>query len=308
MLRRHFLQYGTCVTMGLLTPAWSGANSLEPGALEERVLQLEGDRRFARTARLLLPRRQSSTGPLPLLVLLHGLGETKSEQAGLIAWSERYGLVSAYERLLRPPVARTLTRAGYLTDTHIAALNGALEGQPFSGMALVCPITPNVYRQPSTKLALDRYADWIDSVLLSAVREAITVSRNRLATAIDGCSLGGFVALEVFLRKPGLFGSVGMVQGAIGAGAAERYADDLARAAAQHGDTSIRLGTSTLDPYRSANEELARQLRARSLACALEVHPGPHDQPWLREVGTLSMLHWHDSVFANRSSRQRTVR
>jgi hypothetical protein len=30
------------------------------------------------------------------------------------------------------------------------------------------------------------------------------------------------------------------------------------------------------------------------VANTLRVLPGPHDQPWLREAGTIEMLHWHD--------------
>ena len=263
---------------------------------------MEGDRRLARRALLLLPRRRRAEAKLPLLVLLHGLGETGSEKLGVRAWVDRYGLASSYERLVQPPVSRTLEHARYLSDGHLQSVNQALNEQPFSGMALVCPFTPNVYRMPSREQAIDRYADWLETRLLPAVRAEARVSSDRKCTAIDGCSLGGYLSLEVFLKKPRLFGALGAVQGAIGASAAPRYAERLAKAV--HGDepmaTAIRLGTSTGDPYRKPNERLSRELSERGVENTLEVFPGPHDQPWLREIGTLGMLLWHDREFARR--------
>lgn len=261
------------------------------------MIEVEGSR-LARRVRLLLPERPVLTDALPLLILLHGLGETGNEQAGLDAWSERYGLVSAYERLRRPPIARTLARGRYLTDDQIGTLNAALHRRPLSAMAIVCPFTPNVHRQPSVARAIDEYSHWIASKVLPSVQSAAGIETRRLTTAIDGCSLGGFVALEVFLRRPELFGAFGMVQGAIGVGSAANYAERIRRAAASHGSTAIRLSTSTADPYLRANRALSNALSQRELAHTLAIQPGPHDQPWLREVGSLTMLHWHDSRFA----------
>jgi pimeloyl-ACP methyl ester carboxylesterase len=272
-----------------------------PGAtrLESRVLEVEGSR-LARRVRLLLPEQRKSTEPIPLLVLLHGLGETGNEQAGVNAWSERYGLVSAYERLLRPPIVRTLAKARYLTDEQLESLNASLRERPFSGMAIACPVTPNVYRQPSTSRALDEYADWIGSKVLPAVKDAAGIGARAPATSIDGCSLGGFVALEIYLRRPDLFGGMGMVQGAIGAGSAAAYAARIRRAADDYGSPSVRFGTSTLDPYLKANRALSDELSKREVPHTLAISPGPHDQPWLREAGALTMLHWHDMRFAER--------
>lgn len=265
--------------------------------LESRVLEIEGSR-LARRVRLLFPARAASLESLPLLILLHGLGETGNEQAGLNAWSERYGLMTAYERLCRLPIVRTLAKARYLTDEQLESLNAALQARPFSGMAILCPVTPNVHRQPSATLALDEYADWIASRVLPAVQSTSGIQGRRDTTAIDGCSLGGFIALELYLRRPDLFGSVGMVQGAVGVGSAATYAERIRRAAEAHGSASIRLGTSTADPYLKANRALASELSKRAVAHTLAIAPGPHDQPWLREVGTLTMLHWHDTRFA----------
>jgi enterochelin esterase-like enzyme len=106
--------------------------------------------------------------------------------------------------------------------------------------------------------------------------------------------MGGYVALEVFLRKPELFGTFGGVQSAFGSGAVPRYAERLRAALARAGKRPIHLETSTEDPYRRPNEQLSRALTAHGIENQLRVAPGPHDQPWLREVGTLEMLLFHD--------------
>ena len=275
----------------------------EPAAplLSSKVLTLDGDPKLARRALLLRPMKVARRAPLPLLVLLHGLGETGNEQAGLEAWSKRYGLISACERLSRPPVKRVLRHARYLPDEVLADLNASLVRDPFEPFTTVCPITPNVYKSSNPKKALERYAEWITGVLVPHVREISPISRGRAAVSLDGCSLGGYVALEIFKRRPRDFGALGMVQGAIGLGSVESHAQALMRAAAEHGAVAIRLGTSSADPYRKANETLARRLLELGLPCTLESSPGPHDQPWLREVGTLAMLRWHERRFASAS-------
>ena len=279
-------------TLALTTGLVAQAKPSPPGsALETIDLSLKGDKKLARKARLLLPRHLPKNRRVNLLVLLHGLGETRSEALGLRAWSDFYGLVRSYERLLNPPIARTLPKQRYLRVELQRKLNASLKRDPFSGLAMVCPVTPNPYRlQPSGK-TLDRYAAWLEEELLPTVKKKIP---NINWVGLDGCSLGGYVGLEVFLRKPGLFRTVGALQGAYGQSAARRYAEEIAKRIAQVGPRPVRLGTSTLDPYRRANVKLSKRLSELSVPNTLSVLPGPHNQPWLREIGTLAMLRWHE--------------
>jgi enterochelin esterase-like enzyme len=84
------------------------------------------------------------------------------------------------------------------------------------------------------------------------------------------------------------------VQSAFGAHRADGYAERLASTIARVGPRALHLETSTEDPFRQANESLAAALARRSVPHDLRLVPGPHDQPWLREAGTIEMLHWHD--------------
>jgi hypothetical protein len=53
---------------------------------------------------------------VPLLVALHGLGETHDQQLGARAWVDRYGLASCYERLVSPPVASEHKKGIYWSE------------------------------------------------------------------------------------------------------------------------------------------------------------------------------------------------
>lgn len=260
--------------------------------LELRDIQVSGDRALGRRFLLCVPKHLKQGEKVPLVVLLHGLGETGDERMGAYAWAERYGLVTAYERLRRAPIARTGKRKEW-TDARLAEVNAALVKQPFGGLCLVCPYTPNVHKRPDPSGSLDAYAKWITDVVIPRVRKDAPVYSDAARTAIDGCSLGGYVALEVFLRKPDAFGAFGGVQSAVSEFRAPGYADRLATALAK-GKKPLHLLTSEGDPFLPGNKKVAAALGKKGITCDLRVLPGPHDQPWLREAGTIEMLLWHD--------------
>ncbi len=266
--------------------------------LEIHDLVLSGDPKIARRSLLLMPKHLPKGTRVPLLILLHGLGETGNELLGIHAWGERYGLVSSYERLRRAPVERVFPKLRYLTDEHQARLNKSLEKKPFAGLCLVCPVTPNPYKVGPAERTLDRYTEWIADTLLPAVRERAPVLTDPRSTGLDGCSLGGYVGVEVFLRRPELFGSFGGIQSAFGVPLAQNYADRIAAAIRRVGPRAIRVATSSGDPYRRANEALSQRLDELGVPNVLSVLPGPHNQPWLREIGTLELLRFHDRQLA----------
>jgi len=254
-----------------------------------RTIEVPGER-LARRCQLLVPREGAGGGRV--LVLLHGLGETTSEALGIRAWADRYGLCEAHERLRRPPVKRILTDAVYLTDARLAELGTELERAPFRGLPVACPFMPNVYRAGPTGAVLDRYATWLVDRLLPELRRELGTTNVKVG--LDGVSLGGFAALEVFLRRPEAFASVGTLQGAFGSGAMDGYAARIERAFALHGRRPLRIATSSWDKGRAANERLSELLSKRGISTTLSVSPGPHDQSFLREAGSLELLLWHD--------------
>jgi poly(3-hydroxybutyrate) depolymerase len=288
-----------CLGAAALLASASGvsrANAAPCSAFEARSLEVSGES-LARRCQLLVPKQGKARR---LLVLLHGLGETKSEALGIRAWTDRYGLCDADERLRRPPVKRILTDATYLTDARLAELGSELSRVPYRGCAIACPYTPNVFRVGPTAVVLDRYAAWLVDRLLPAARRELGV--DTLTIGLDGVSLGGYVSLEVFLRRPEAFATVGSLQGAFGEATVDGYVGRIEHAFETRGRRPLRIATSSWDPGRATNERLAERLAKRGISTALSVPPGPHDQRFLREAGTLELLLWHDRALPEGSS------
>lgn len=269
-----------------------GSGSPAPGAaLAWKEIALPGDERWARRALVGFPRDSAEGRPRPGLLLFHGRGEASSEAVAIAAWRERYGLESSDARLRRPPIVLSDAERRFILAEQLDTIHARLAEKPFAGLCVICPVTPNPHRARDPERVLQRYSEWIEHTLLPAVSEAAPLDAARVG--VDGCSMGGYVAAEVFARKPHLFRSFGVVQPAVGEFRVARYARHLARAA-ERGLLGIHLQTSTLDPYRGAVSALARHLKRQGARFTLDVLPGPHDQAWLRAAGTLAMLAWHD--------------
>jgi predicted esterase len=267
------------------------AVALERGFDIEEIA-VPGGRGLGKSVLVAMPRGPSADGSLPVLVLLHGLGETRDERAGLFAWVGPYGLSRAWERLQHPPLVRE--RESYLAEPELDALNQSLSARPFQGPVVVCPFMPNPYAGGGSGNRLERYAKALEQEMLPAVRERVSAaSREPAHTGIAGVSLGGAVALEVFVRKPRLFATLGTVQGAYGVNLGALFARRIVEAESVPG-RAVYVSTSHGDPYRAANERLARELEQRGMPTRLSVRKGPHSQAWLIEIGSLELLLWHD--------------
>lgn len=265
----------------------STAAHAEPDPEDLRNLRVrdlvEDGRRFL----LLTPRWQQPDEPIPLVVFLHGLGETGDPRLGAYAWLERYGLGAAWQRLKRPPIERTSTR-GEWTDPRLAEVNAELEARPFRGFAMACPHMPNLHGGAE----VDAYARWVETSLVPRCRKEANVIATAERTYLCGVSLGGWASLELLVRLPHLFGAWAGLQTAIGTWAAPGYAEKIAKVAPH----PMLVLTSTLDHWRTSSEALVAALSARSIAHDFRIVPGPHDQPWLREAGTIEALHWLDRL------------
>lgn len=241
-------------------PGW------RPHGLDVREVRVEGaqSRRFV----LGVPTHLAAAERAPLLVLLHGLGETGDERMGAWAWFERYGLGTSYDRLLA---------------------RGAMRG-----LVLACPYMPNLpIGDPS---AFDAYARWLVEVVAPRARLEVPVLERPSSTFLCGCSLGGHFSLEVLLRRADAFGAWGGVQTAISESGALRYARQVADAVARSGPRALLVETSTGDPFRAGSLRLSSALTRAGVPNTLVELPGPHDQAWLRSSGTERMLAWFDGL------------
>lgn len=289
-LRLRRRQLLAAMALGLAAPRLALAQPKSEREEEEDLRNLrlidssEGGRRFL----LIVPRYQQPEDKIPLVVFLHGLGETVDEKLGAYAWLDKYGLGSAWQRLKRAPIERMSTR-GEWTDARLAEVNGELAARPFRGFAMLCPFMPNV----KGAAEVDAYTKWIESSLLPRARKEARVFEDADRTYLCGVSLGGYVSLEVLVRLPHVFGAWCGLQTAIGTWAATGYAEKIAKA----GKKPMSILTSTQDHWKASSEALAAELKARQVPHDYRVIPGPHDQPWLREAGTIEALHWLDRLF-----------
>jgi predicted esterase len=298
MKRRALLAAGAALGASLC-PAGAAGKELSSAELSLVDLQLSGDRAFGR-ALLLVPR---ALPPDPeLLILLHGLGETHDRTVGARAFAERYGLLSAVARLTRPPLERTLPKKDYFGPGRLDELNARLALRPYRTPVIVCPYTPNPY-QAGGEATTVRYAGFLSERLKAEVEQRVGASFPSARCMISGVSMGGFLAVEVFLSKPEVFGALGLAQGAFGPNQASRYAAGVESAVKRVGPRRVEILSSSFDPYRRPNELFHQHLQRRKQASRLRVSPGPHDQSWLKESGVIEMLLSADDVFAERAER-----
>jgi predicted esterase len=292
MKRRGFLLAATGFLAGA-HPRPTLAKPLESAELALSELSLGGDPAFGR-ALLAVPR---VLPPKPeLLVLLHGLGETVEQTMGSRAFAERYGLLTAVARLTHPPLALVDEQHDYFGAGRLAELNAQLAQRPFRCPVLLCPFTPNTYKAHGDEV-LVRFASFVTGRLKVEVEQRTGATFPVSRTMISGVSLGGYLAIELFLKNPEVFCALGTAQGAFGPQQAARYARGVEQATARVGKRRVEILTSSFDPYRRQNELFHQHLQRRKQASRLRVSPGPHDQRWLNESGVIEMLVSADDVF-----------
>ncbi|MDF3066835.1 MAG: hypothetical protein K0R38_2436 [Polyangiaceae bacterium] len=290
MKRRALLSLAA--TLGV--SARAAAKPLESAELSLEELNLPGDAAFGRYL-LAVPK---ALPPSPeLVILLHGLGETVEQRMGSRAFAERYGLLAAVARLTHPPLERTLPRVDYFGEGRLSELNASLRARPYRCPVFLCPFTPNPYKAGGEP-TVARFARFVGGPLKTAVEARLNVTFPASRCMISGVSLGGYLAIELFLKTPELYGAVGAAQGAFGPQQAARYAAGVEAAVQRVGPRRVELLTSGGDTYKPANEAFQRHLQKRGQASRLRVSPGPHDQSWLKESGVIEMLLAADDVFA----------
>jgi predicted esterase len=292
MKRRGFLAAATGLFGG--AHAWPTlAKTLESAELALSELSLAGDPAFGR-ALLAVPRVLPAKPEL--LVLLHGLGETVEQTMGSRAFAERYGLLTAVARLTHPPLALLDAQHDYFGAGRLAELNARLGQKPFRCPVLLCPFTPNTYKAGGDEVRA-RFATFVTGRLKAEVEQRTGATFPVSRTMISGVSLGGYLAIELFLNSPEVFCALGTAQGAFGPQQAARYALGVEQATARVGKRRVEILTSSSDPYRRQNELFYQHLQRRKQASRLRVTPGPHDQRWLKESGVIEMLLSADDVF-----------
>lgn len=233
------------------------------------------------------PRGLSQGARLPLLIALHGLGESlRGPASGAWGWARDYELGASDRALRAGPLAREAF-LGFVADSRYRRLRADLQARAYQGLVVVAPYTPNAMDDPARAEAFGR---WVVSALIPRARRELPVLEGRLHTGIDGVSLGGLVALEVGLAHPEVFGVVGALQPAVRG----RVGRVLARRVPGGAPQRIRLVTSSRDFLRADVTALHRAMQALRISHDFVDVVGPHDYPFNRGAGGIEMLLFHD--------------
>jgi len=225
--------------------------------------------------------------PLPVLVALHGRGESgRGLDIGARAWRDDYGL-DAMDRKLRSGSLTSADLGDMVLPERLARLNASVRKNPYEGLVVACPYTPLVSDRSEKGAA--PFAKFVIDVLLPRVRAEAAASNDRKQTGIDGVSMGGRLALFVGLLHPEIFGVVGALQPAIKPEEAPLFTR-LARAAMDRGPISLRLASSDGDPFLPAVRAFSDALREAAVPHELVITPGPHDYAWNQGPGGAELL------------------
>jgi hypothetical protein len=243
------------------------------------------------TAVALVPAARREGQRFPLLIALHGLGETlRGPERGAWGWALDYALPRADQALRRGSLLPA-DLEGLVTAERLRALNASLTTASYGGLVVLLPFTPDV-RRDLGGAAHRRFERWLVGPMLSRARRELPVLAGRESTGIDGVSLGGLHALWTGLAHPEIFGVVGAIQPAV----RRREATVTARYVARRGRPSqrLRLVTSTGDTLREDVLSLDRHLSSAGISHELRVLEGPHDYVFNRGPGGVEMLLFHD--------------
>jgi iron(III)-salmochelin esterase len=242
---------------------------------------------------ILVPEREPNQR-FPVLVAMHGRGEAlKGPEQGARGWVDDYWLPLAIERLARPPITSDDLR-GFVDEQRLAALNDSLKREPYRGLIVVCPYTPDILPADESlarAMPLTRFV--VDTVLPRVYRETPAIG-TAATTGIDGVSLGGRAALAIGFARPSAFAVVASLQAALRAD----NADDVVRrgraAKTENPNLRVRLLTSSDDYFLKANQVTSEGLASVGVPNELVTVPGPHDYDFNRGPGAYEMLLFHD--------------
>ena len=278
-----------CLALWLVGVTGFTAEGLAPKTVASLRFDVRGPDGAPQRALAVWPIPVAPSEKLPIVVALHGKGESQlGAERGYAAWIERYGLRKAYDALLGGPLGAA-AYGGLVREGELAAVNHGLRIEPFRGVIVIGIYTPDLTAAPDQ---VDRFATWIARELVPQVQRRFPfASHAPRQVGIDGVSLGGRLALEIGLRFPDVFGSVGAIQPAIN-GRGPQLADLAQRARPR--PQRLRLHSSDDDPYLGATRELSRELRSRRIAHDLVVTPGAHDYAFNRGPAAIGLLRFHD--------------
>jgi hypothetical protein len=274
----------------LLSASWPMAAQESASRRIAIELRREG---MQERAWLLMPFGLQRDGSVRVIVALHGLGEARRGPVeGALGWLDDYALERAFGALARGHVeGRDVNN--WASVAQLRAMTRRLQAQPFRDVAVLMPYTPDLARETPGSEAIVRYGRWITNELLPAARREVpALSHEARDWAIDGVSLGGMLALDIGLRHPDVFGSVGGIQPAV------RSHVDAFGALATTSTRCLRIASSAEDPFLRATRGLSRAWTRRHIRHELVEYQGTHSYTFNRGPGSVELLRFHHACFS----------
>lgn len=242
---------------------------------------------------VLVPAYAGPSAKLPVLIAMHGRGEAKKgPDKGARGWIDDYWLPRAVRRLIDPPLTRP-DLLGHADKKRLARLNESIEQNPYEGLIVACPYTPDTLRDEQLFDQGKLLADFLVDELIPKLRRETPASE---AVGVDGVSLGGRASIVVGLARPEAFRVVGSLQAAFDSEDAPDLARRAKEAVKRNPKLTFRLLTSDQDFYLDANRAISRELTAAGVSNTLTVVPGPHAYEFNRGPGVFEMLLRHDRL------------
>lgn len=169
-----------------------------------------------------------------------------------------------------------------------------LQEQPYAGLVVLCPYTPDILAGERPFERAQPYARFLVETLVLRARRELPVLDTADATGIDGVSLGGRAALLSGLYQPQAFGAVATLQAAFDSSDAARLTAMAIAARKTNPKLQFRFLTSDGDYFLAANRAIDAAFSFSHIAHEFVVVPGPHDYIFNRGPGALEMLIYHD--------------
>jgi enterochelin esterase-like enzyme len=210
-----------------------------------------------------------------------------------------YKLGRTVARLARPPLAER-DFEGFVEQGRLASLNVALGRDPYRGLIVACPYTPDVLGREEPFSQAPLLAGFLLETLLRKIRSDTPAIATPEATGIDGVSLGGRAAIAVGLFRPQEFGTVAGLQAAFDPENTSDFVARAERALAKNPRLRLRLLTSTEDYYLPVTRRFHAALDRKGIRHDFLVVPGPHDYAFNRGPGGIEMLVYHDRALRGR--------
>jgi len=251
---------------------------------------------------VVLPDRRENER-FPLLVALHGRGEAmKGPVRGARGWVDDYALGRALRRLAMPPLRRE-DFEDIVEPGRLDLLNATLKVEPYQGLVILCPYTPDVLTGERSYDRVQPYARFLAETLIPRARRELPVIDSVASTGIDGVSLGGRVSLLSGLSHPQTFGAVAATQAAFDSSDAPHLAAMAVAAKRTNPKLKFRVLTSEGDYFLAANRAIDQSFAAAGVDHEFLVVPGPHDYVFNRGPGVIEMLLWHDRALRSSGVR-----